>query len=76
MSLKNHIRDLPEAHRRRLKSLLAVIPPGMRQSRTYRRWGGFLREAQYWPAERIEAWQLEQLRAIVQHAISKTEGYR
>lgn len=76
MSLKQLIHGIPETHRRRLKQLLAVVPPEVRQPRFYRQWRSFLDEAQRWPAERIRGWQLEQLRQIVDLAINKTEGYR
>ena len=76
MSLSELIRRIPEIQRQRLKQVAAIIPPWMRQSRTHRYWRRFLHEAQYWPVAQIRSWQLERLRRLVHHAISKTEGYR
>lgn len=59
-----------------LKRAAAVIPMHWRAGREHRRWRRFLCEAQWWPRERIEAWQLERLRHIVRHAFDNTEGYR
>lgn len=76
MSLKRFIHGIPEVHRHRLRRLLAVVPPEVRQPRVYRYWVDFLQNAQRWPAERIRSWQLERLQKIVELAIVGTEGYR
>ncbi|MCL4685390.1 phenylacetate--CoA ligase family protein [Myxococcota bacterium] len=60
----------------RMKQFAGWVPPSLRQPRAYRRWRRFLVEAQRWPAARIEAWQLEQLRDLIRHAIANCEGYR
>lgn len=60
----------------RLKTIAAVIPPAWRQGRGYWRWRRFLNDAQHWPRERIERWQLQKLQAIVRFAYENTEGYR
>ncbi len=67
---------LSERERARIKRTLAWIPPQWRQGATYWRWRRFLRMAQWWPADRIRAWQLERLQSIVRHAMESTEGYR
>lgn len=59
-----------------LKTVAAVVPPSLRQGRGYWQWRRFLSESQYWPRERIEAWQLQKLRTIVRFAYENTEGYR
>jgi phenylacetate-CoA ligase len=62
--------------RETFKPLLSWLPYEAKQGGTYRTWSRFLPEAERWPRERIEAWQLERLRAVVRHAIAHTEGYR
>lgn len=76
MSVSALVQRLSSDHRRRLKRLLSIVPPELRQGAVYRHWRGFLREAQYWTPERIAAWQLEQLRELIRRAMTQTEGYR
>jgi len=59
-----------------VRELAAWIPPGVRSGPTYWWWRNFLARAQYWPTEKIEAWQLLRLRKIVQYAYQNTSGYR
>ena len=66
----------PSAWRQALRYAGGIIPPAWRDGPVYRTWSRFLLEAQYWPAERIQGWQLEQLRRIVRLAYEGTEGYR
>jgi phenylacetate-CoA ligase len=44
--------------------------------RQVRAWRRFLDESQRWPAERLNAWQLERLRALVEHASAHVPYYR
>lgn len=67
---------LPHGSRERIKRAAAFLPPALRQPGIYTHWRRFLAAAQHWPAERIQAWQLEQLRSVVRHAVTHTEGYR
>lgn len=76
MALHALLGRLSARQRDRLKQVAALIPPSLRQRPAYRRWRKFLAGAQQWTPERIESWQLENLRAIVRHAVTHTEGYR
>jgi len=69
-------RHLPERAKNALKPYLAWVPQALRRGTVYRKWSRFLDSAQYWPHERIRAWQLEQLKAIITFAYRKTRGYR
>ncbi len=76
MGLDRLLMRLPRPLQKGVREAVAWVPPSCRQSRIYRHWRGFLVQAQHWPAERIQQWQLEKLRRIIQHAITQTEGYR
>ena len=76
MALDALLDCLSPGQRNGLKRALAVIPSAWRQRPVYRRWRRFLEEAQHWPRERIEAWQLEKLRELIRLAVTQTEGYR
>jgi len=52
------------------------IPLKIRMGAKYWQLKSFLQEAQWWDRERIEAWQLEKLKSIVQYAYENTPGYR
>lgn len=53
-----------------------ALPPSILLGASYRHWKRFLAQAQFWPRERIEQWQLERFREILRHAYTNTEGYR
>ena len=52
------------------------LPYEVKQGGVYRAWARFLEDAEGWPRERIEAWQMDRLRAVIRHAVQQTEGYR
>ena len=58
------------------KPWFSWLPYGVKQGGVYRRWRRFLKDAETWPRERIEQWQMERLRQVIQHAVDRTEGYR
>ena len=76
MALDALLDCLSPGQRNGLKRALAVIPSAWRQRPVYRRWRRFLDEAQFWPRERIVAWQLEKLRDLIRLAVTQTDGYR
>lgn len=76
MSLDAILKRLSGGQKGLLKRTLGVIPPALRQRSHYRHWRRFLTEAQHWTAERTARWQLKQLREIIRHATTHTEGYR
>ena len=68
-------RLLPKRSHPLMGSLYTLIPPKKRKGSTYWRWISFLQEAQWWSQERIEAWQLNHLKDIVQYAYKNVPGY-
>jgi phenylacetate-CoA ligase len=62
--------------RETIKPWLSWLPYAVKQGGVYREWSRFLEDAETWPRERIERWQMDRLRAVVRHAIQHTEGYR
>lgn len=70
-------RKLPPAIKPFLKrTLYRWIPLRWRMGRQYWRLRSFLAEAQWWEREKIEAWQLEKMRATVDYAFNHVPGYR
>ena len=74
--IEHVLSSLSESQRDAIKRLAIVFPFSWRQGRGYRQWRRFLKQAEHWPRERIEAWQLQKLQAIVRYAFDHTEGYR
>jgi phenylacetate-CoA ligase len=62
--------------RETLKPWFSWLPYGVKQGGEYRAWSRFLKDAEGWPRERIERWQMDRLRAVIRHAVQHTEGYR
>jgi phenylacetate-CoA ligase len=67
---------LLDRHKSSVKQVAAVLPASWRQFPDYWEWRWFLRQAQFWSAEHIAAWQLAHLKKIVRYAYWKTPGYR
>lgn len=59
-----------------LKLYSSIPPKYLHLFDDYHRVYKFYQDAQWWPRERIEAWQLERLQYIVKLAYDNTEGYR
>jgi phenylacetate-CoA ligase len=59
-----------------IKPWFSWLPYGVKQGGEYRAWSRFLKDAEGWPRERIEHWQMDRLRAVIRHAVQHTEGYR
>ena len=49
---------------------------GISYGPTFRYWLGFLRESEYWDKEKLEAFQLEQLKALLNHAARNVPYYK
>lgn len=65
-----------QRHKRAIKQVASVVPVFWRQLPVYWEWRWFLEKAQFWPAERMAAWQLTRLQKMVQYAFENTPGYR
>lgn len=60
-----------------LLSIYGNLPPHLRHlTGCYNQVHKFYQEAQWWPKEKIEAWQLERLKMVVSYAYENTAGYR
>lgn len=76
MSFRDFIAGRSESQKQLLKSVASVVPPQFLRPRVYHSWRRFLADAQYWPAERVASWQLDQIQRLLQLAIDGTTGYR
>lgn len=74
--LRRRKNQRPLTQARALRRIACVLPVQSRFGPGYEVWRRKLREKQFWPRERIEAWQLERLREMVDFAGRHTEGYR
>ena len=77
MTLRHLVgRKLPAGMKPILKNtLFRWVPYSWRMGRDYWQMRSFLTEAQWWDKERIETWQLEKMRAIVDYAFNHVRGY-
>lgn len=76
MMLRDLIRNrFPAPLRRPLESMYACVPLRWRLGRDYWKFKAFLREAQWWSREAIEAWQLARLQAVFAGAYAQVPGY-
>ncbi|RLC74730.1 MAG: phenylacetate--CoA ligase family protein, partial [Chloroflexi bacterium] len=76
LSRKNVWDRLPRVIKRPLGAILGIIPLKYLLGKRFRATLDWLDEAQWWPAERARAYQLEQLRRICTLAYERTPFYR
>jgi phenylacetate-CoA ligase len=69
-------RLLPGGVRRIGERLYRSLPPSIRYGRAYVDAVGFLEQSQWWPREKLDAWQLAELRKLVRHAYDHSPFYR
>ncbi|HMP76423.1 MAG TPA: glycosyltransferase [Kiritimatiellia bacterium] len=74
--LRRRTQRRPVTQAKTLRRVACVLPVGSRLGTGYPMWRRKLRLKQFWPRERIDAWQLDRLREMVDFAIRHTEGYR
>ncbi len=75
-SKRNLWENTPRAVKSILGSLLGIAPPARWLGRRFRANSAFLREAQWWSAERSRQYQLDRLREMVALAYANTAFYR
>jgi phenylacetate-CoA ligase len=75
-SRKNLWEALPGFMRAAITPALGVVPPQHLFGSDFRRTIRFLKDAQWWPAERAREWQLAELRRICTIAFERTRFYR
>ncbi len=76
LSRKNAWQRLPAPIKAVLGPVLGTIPAEYVLGRDFRQTRAFLRDAEWWPAERARAFQLAQLRRIITIAHERTAFYR
>jgi len=59
-----------------LRYAASVIPASIRAGSEYWRWRRLLDDVSTWSRDRIEAWQLDRLKHVVDYAYRHTRGYR
>lgn len=74
--LRNRTISSGMSRNRIARRLAGALPPSILLGASYRYWKRFLAEAQHWPRERIDEWQIARFREMVRHAYTHTEGYR
>ena len=75
-SRKNLWEALPTPVRAAITPALRVVPPQYLFGGDFRRTIRFLKEAQWWPAERTREWQLAEIRRICAIAFERTRFYQ
>jgi phenylacetate-coenzyme A ligase PaaK-like adenylate-forming protein len=76
LSRKNLWQATPAGVKRGLAGLLSRAPVPLLLGRRYRKHARFVADAQWWPAERARAYQLERLRHVVTLAYERTTYHR
>lgn len=76
LSKRNIWENTPRAVKSALGLLLAPIPPAWWLGRSFAENRRFVREAQWWPADRAKEYQLARLREMLTLAYEHTEFYR
>ena len=65
---------LPLAHT--LRRIYGAIPTRIRYGRAYREMLSLLHDSQWWSRERLQEYQLQQLKLLIQHAYANVPYYR
>ena len=76
LSRKNTWEHLPRPVKSAVGAALGKLPPSVFLGRRFRKYLGFVRDAQWWPADRVRALQLDQLKRICRLAYARTRFYR
>jgi len=76
MEIGNLTSKLPYSMRQSLKYLYGRIPHFIRYSRKFWRTYKFLQESQWWPKERLEEYQMQQLEKLLAHSYENVPYYR
>ena len=66
----------PAPLRNAIDGAWGMIPASMRFGRAYRETAAFLRQSDGWPAERLLAYQIGELRSLLLHAVRTVPHYR
>ncbi len=58
------------------RRVASVVPPAVYRGRDFYRRAAWLDQSQWWPAERLRAYQDERLAALIRHAVATVPYYR
>lgn len=76
MSIKTIAKKLPYPMQQGLKYIYGAIPPRFRYGRVFWDTYNFLQESQWWSREKLEEYQMQQLRKLLHHAYENVPYYR
>ena len=76
MNIKKIVKKLPPPIMHYAKYLYGAIPPRYRYGKIFWKIYSFLQESQWWSREKLEDYQLQQLRKLLHHAYDKVPYYR
>ncbi len=76
MSINHLIKILPFHVKQSIKNIYGFIPPRIRYGKVFWDTYNFLQESQWWSREKLEDYQLQQLRKLLHHAYDNVPYYR
>ncbi len=76
MSINHLIKILPFPVKQSIKYIYGIIPPRIRYGKVFWDTYNFLQESQWWSREKLEDYQLQQLRELLHHAYENVPYYR
>jgi len=76
MKLKKYFNLLPRPIKQSLKYVYGSIPPRIRFGKVFWETYNFLQESQWWSKEKLEEYQMQQLRNLLNHAYENVPYYR
>lgn len=76
VSKKNLWENLPQPLKKRLGILIGIIPLPILLGKNYRKWDRIVETSDRWEKEKVENFQIQQLRSICNLAYEKSKYYR
>jgi len=76
MSLKRLIKKLPYSVQQSVKYIYGAIPPSIRYGKVFWETYKFLEISQWWSREKLEEYQIQQLKELLHHAYENVPYYR
>lgn len=76
MNIKNLKRKLPFPIKQSVKYLYGLVPPRIHYGKQFWDTYNFLQESQWWPKEKLEDYQMQQLTKLLNHAYENVPYYR
>jgi len=76
MSVRKLVKKLSHPIKQGLKYVYAFVPPRFRYGKVFWDTYNFLQESQWWSREKLEEYQMQQLKKLLQHAYENVPYYR